>query len=117
MSLEKKLEKDFVKWVDSLQDDSARDRFKMPVTGKAVKGPATQYKGIPDRIAVLPNGGGIVCVEFKSADSYYKLTPTQQVWQDRLKASCPDRYFVVENYDDYNNLINACLAFMNKNIV
>jgi hypothetical protein len=97
-SLEKRLEKAFVKWINSID-------------GKAVKGPAYQEMGIPDRIAVLPNGGGTVWVEFKSGDDY-GLTPMQEEWKELLTSSDPERYFCVDSVELYNELIDKCKTFM-----
>lgn len=97
-SLEKRLEKAFVKWINSID-------------GKAVKGPAYQEMGIPDRITVLPNGGGTVWVEFKSGDAY-GLTPMQEEWRELLLGSDPTRYFCVDSVESYNDLIDKCKTFM-----
>lgn len=98
MSNEKLLEKRFCDWVKS-------------VGGLAVKGPAPMYKGIPDRIAILPHGGGTVWVEFKGG-TYYQLTPMQTHWRAMLLDSAPDRYFLVDNEQDLDHVINACNMFM-----
>ena len=98
MSNEKALEKKFCDWVKV-------------IGGIAVKGPAPMYKGIPDRIAVLPHGGGTVWVEFKGG-TYYSLTPMQLHWRKMLMESDPDRYFLVDNIDDLAHVISACKTFM-----
>ncbi len=98
MSNEKALEKKFCDWVKV-------------IGGIAVKGPAPMYKGIPDRIAVLPHGGGTVWVEFKGG-TYYSLTPMQLHWRKMLMESDPDRYFLVDNIDDLAHVISACETFM-----
>ena len=99
-SIEKPLERKFVQWCES-------------VGAKAVKGPAYLYKGIPDRIVVLPKGGGTLWVEFKGG-TVYQLTPMQQYWRRMLMDSDPTRYFVVDNYDDLKNLIDYCLTLIKK---
>lgn len=97
-SIEKSLEKKFVEWCDS-------------IGGKAVKGPAYMYAGIPDRIAVLPHGGGTIWVEFKGG-TYYQLTPIQEHWRKRLIDSDPTRYFCIDTWEDYQTLIDYCLTLM-----
>lgn len=97
-SQEKLLESTFTKWVDS-------------IGGKAVKGPSFMYKGIPDRIAYLPNGGGTVWIEFKGG-TYYSLTAMQKDWREALINSNPNRYFVVDSKEDLAYLINACENFI-----
>lgn len=93
-SNEKPLERKFVKWINS-------------IGGEAVKGPSNTNRGIPDRIVVLPNGGGTIWVEFKGG-TYYQLTPTQVWWKDLLMSSDPKRYFLVDNQEDLDKLINTC---------
>lgn len=90
-------EKPFVEWVRSLG-------------GTSPKGPAMQYKGIPDRIVVLPNGGGTVWVEFKNG--VYNLTPMQKWWRDLLMSSDPERYFTVTTKDELEYCKKRCLEFM-----
>lgn len=82
------------------------------IGGRAVKGPAFQYKGIPDRIAILPNGGGTVWVEFKNGE--YQLQPLQQWWKSLLVNSDPNRYFVVDSYEALDKCIQACNNLINK---
>lgn len=98
MSMEKALEKKFCDWV-KIQG------------GIAIKGPAPMYKGIPDRIVVLPHGGGTVWVEFKGG-TYYQLTPMQLHWRKMLIDSNPDRYFLVDNESDLAHVIEVCKTFM-----
>jgi hypothetical protein len=100
-SQEKPLESKLVKWVTS-------------IGGKAVKGPAFMYMGIPDRIIVLPNGGGTVWVEVKGG-TYYTLTAMQEEWRERMLDSSPDRYFVVDNKEDLDHVIAKCKEFMGVN--
>lgn len=97
-SQEKALESAFVKWCDS-------------IGGKAVKGPSFMYKGIPDRIAYLPSGGGTVWIEFKGG-TYYSLTPMQKEWRDVLIDSNPNRYFVVDTKEDLAYLKKVCEQFI-----
>lgn len=77
----------------------------------AVKGDANMYKGIPDRIVILPKGGGTIWVEFKG-DSYYQLTPMQLKWQEWLMASDSTRYFVINDKEELQRLIDYCLMLM-----
>ena len=97
-SIEKYLESKFVEWCKSVRT-------------VAVKGPAQMYKGIPDRIVALPDGGGTVWVEFKGGTSY-QLQPMQMHWRDLLERSNPNRYFVVDTKEDLDALIKRCEAFM-----
>ena len=97
--LEKTLEKKFVEAISAMG-------------GRAVKGPAYQYKGIPDRIAVLPNGGGTVWVEFKNG--VYTLQPLQLYWKNLLTGSDPDRYMIVDSEESLTNCINKCKSFCKK---
>ena len=99
-SIEKPLETKFVKWCESIK-------------GKAIKGPAFMYAGIPDRIVILPNGGGTLWVEFKGG-TVYQLTPIQDYWKRFLTNSDPTRYFVIDNYDDLKNLMDYCLTLIKK---
>ena len=92
-SIEKYLEKKFVDW--------CRENKII-----AVKGPAQMYKGIPDRIVIIPNGGTI-WVEFKG-NTYYQLSPMQQKWKSFLLASDPDRYFCINTKEELNALIQLC---------
>ena len=77
------------------------------IKGMSVKGPSYMYTGIPDRIVVLPNGGGTLWVEFKGG-TYYQLQPMQQWWKEFLIDSAPDRYFLVDNKEDLDRLIETC---------
>lgn len=97
-SQEKPLERKFCEWLKS-------------IGGEPVKGPSYTNKGIPDRIAVLPNGGGTVWVEFKGGTSY-QLQPMQVWWKDLLIASDPHRYFCVDTKEDLDNVIAACKKLM-----
>ena len=99
LSQEKPLERKFCAWLKSID-------------GKPVKGPSYTDKGIPDRICVLPHGGGTVWIEFKG-NTYYQLTPMQQVWRERIIDSSPDRYFLVDTEEDLKHVIDACKRFMN----
>lgn len=99
--LEKTLETKFVKYIQG-------------IGGKAVKGPAYQYKGIPDRIGILPNGGGTVWVEFKNGK--YKLQPIQEHWRDIIINSSPDRYFVVDSEEALENCITKCNNFIRSDL-
>ena len=92
------LEKSFVDWCNE------RDI-------EALKGPVGLSKGFPDRFAMLTNGGGTVYVEFKGS-GYYDLTRMQRWWQGYLRESNPNRYFVVRNREDLENLKRVCLALM-----
>lgn len=93
-SNEKYLERKFNEYIKSIK-------------GMSVKGPSYMYTGIPDRIVVLPNGGGTLWVEFKGG-TYYQLQPMQKVWRDILINSDPNRYFLVDNKEDLQNLIETC---------
>lgn len=93
-SQEKLLERKFCEWIKSIK-------------GEAVKGPSYTNSGIPDRIVVLPNGGGTIWVEFKGG-TYYQLTPIQQWWKDLLMNSDPTRYFCVDTKEDLDRLIETC---------
>ena len=97
-SQEKLLERKFCEWLKS-------------IGGEPVKGPSNTNKGIPDRIAVLPRGGGTVWIEFKGG-TYYQLTPIQEWWKNLLISSDPTRYFVVDTKEDLNTVIEACKGFM-----
>ena len=97
-SREKPLERKFNRWVTS-------------IGGESVKGPSYTNKGIPDRIVVLPNGGGTIWVEFKGGTSY-QLTPTQIEWKKRLMDSNPNTYFLVDTIDDLNKLIEHCKSLI-----
>lgn len=98
MSMEKYLERKFVEWVDS-------------VGGLAMKGPAALYKGVPDRIAILPYGG-TVWVEFKGGTEY-GLTAMQKCFKDMLVKSDRTRYYVVDNKDDLASVIAICKCLIN----
>lgn len=87
--------------------ESKFNDFIKSIKGMSVKGPAYMYSGIPDRIAVLPHGGGTIWVEFKGG-TYYQLNPMQKVWRDILLDSDPSRYFLVDNKEDLKNLIETC---------
>lgn len=93
-SIEKYLERKFCEWVRS-------------IGGMAVKGPSYDYKGIPDRIIILPNGGGTVWIEFKG-NTYYQLQPKQVWWKDLIVSSDPNRYFLVDTKEDLTKTIEAC---------
>ena len=89
------------------------------IKGMSVKGPSYMYTGIPDRIVVLPNGGGTLWVEFKGG-TYYQLQPMQKVWRDILINSDPNRYFLVDNKEDLQNLIETCERLIdtsNKDVI
>lgn len=77
----------------------------------AVKGPVMNTKGFPDRFLQLPNQGGTIYVEFKGT-GYYSLTPIQQWWRDYIKASSPNRYFLVETPEQLEQLKKVCLVLM-----
>lgn len=83
------------------------NEFIKSIKGMSVKGPSYMYTGIPDRIVVLPKGGGTIWVEFKGG-TYYQLQPMQKVWREILMDSDPDRYFLVDNKEDLDNLIETC---------
>lgn len=100
-SQEKPLEAKFCKWLRS-------------VGGEPVKGPSYTNKGIPDRICVLPNGGGTIWVEFKGG-TYYQLTPIQQWWKDLLISSDPSRYFLIDTQEDLERLIETCKRLIDNN--
>ena len=105
-SQEKPLERKFCEWLRS-------------IGGEPVKGPSFTNKGIPDRIAVLPNGGGTVWIEFKGGTSY-QLTPIQKWWRDLLMNSDPTRYFVVDTKEDLARVIETCKRFIdtsNKDVL
>lgn len=95
---EKRLETKFVKW--------AKEHGAM-----TVKGPTAQSKGFPDRIVILPNGGGTLYIEFKGS-SYYGLTPLQEWWKETLLASNPNRYFVVDSEHTLTHVITVAEAFI-----
>lgn len=95
---EKALENNFVAW--------CKDLDIVPI-----KGPTATSKGFPDRFLQLPTGGGTIYVEFKGS-SYYSLTPLQEWWRAYLKASCPNRYFLVEDKRDLDLLKQRCLSFI-----
>lgn len=97
-SIEKYLENKFVEWCDE-------------IGGKAFKGPAMQYKGFPDRIAILPNYGGTVYVEFKGGTDY-GLTAMQKHFGRMITSSDPTRYFVVDTKEDLDFLIECCKRFV-----
>lgn len=97
-SQEKPLEKKFCEWLKS-------------IGGEPVKGPSFTNAGIPDRINVLPNGGGTIWVEFKGGTEY-QLTPIQQWWKRLLLNSDPTRYFVVDTKEDLEKLIETCKSLM-----
>lgn len=105
MSNEKYLERKFNDYIKSIK-------------GMSVKGPSHMYTGIPDRIAVLPNGGGTIWVEFKGG-TYYQLQPMQKWWKELLVSSDPDRYFLVDTKEDLDKLVETCqrLIDTNKNTV
>jgi hypothetical protein len=105
-SNEKYLERKFNEYIKSIK-------------GMSVKGPSYMYTGIPDRIVVLPNGGGTLWVEFKGG-TYYQLQPMQKVWRDILINSDPNRYFLVDNKEDLQNLIETCERLIdtsNKDVI
>lgn len=97
-SQEKYLERKLVEWVNSIK-------------GRAVKGPSYTDKGIPDRIVILPNGGGTVWVEVKGG-TYYQLEPMQKWWRDLIINSSPDRYFLIDTKEDLDKFITTCEGFM-----
>lgn len=96
-SIEKYLEKKFIDW--------CKEHKVM-----AIKGPSQMYKGVPDRIAIIPNGGTL-WIEFKG-DTYYQLTPMQQKWKSFIMASDPNRYFCVNTKEELKALITLCEALM-----
>lgn len=100
-SIEKYLERKFCEWLKS-------------VGGEPVKGPSYTNKGIPDRIAVLPNGGGTMWIEFKGGTAY-QLTPMQKWWKNLLLSSDPERYFLVDTKDDLQRLIAKCQSLIDTN--
>ena len=105
-SNEKYLERKFNEYIKSIK-------------GMSVKGPSYMYTGIPDRIVVLPNGGGTLWVEFKGG-TYYQLQPMQKVWRDILINSDSNRYFLVDNKEDLQNLIETCERLIdtsNKDVI
>ena len=81
------------------------------IGGMSVKGPSHMYTGIPDRIVVLPKGGGTLWVEFKGG-TYYQLQPMQKWWKDLIEKSDATRYFLVDNTDDLKHLIDVCESLM-----
>lgn len=91
-------EKKFCKWINS-------------IGGKHFKGPAMVVKGIPDRIAFLPNLGGTVYVEFKESEAR-DLEPMQKWWRNVLLHSDPNRYFVVDNEESLEYTINRCKSLI-----
>lgn len=95
---EKYLESNFVKW--------CRDQQIEPI-----KGPVATSKGFPDRFLQLPKGGGTIYVEFKGS-SDYGLTPLQEWWKEYLLESSPNRYFVVDNKEDLEELKMRCREFI-----
>lgn len=98
-TVEARLERNFVKWLQDLYDCYA------------VKGPTATSKGFPDRFIQLPKQGGTIYVEFKGT-SYYSLTPLQVWWRDTIIASSPNRYFLIDNDEDLEALKEMCIAFM-----
>lgn len=99
-SIEKSLERSFVAWVKTQG-------------GRAVKGPAYTDAGIPDRIVVLPDGGGTLWIEFKGGTAY-GLTPMQLWWKRLLTSSDPERYRCIDTWDDLEKLKQYCLTLMSK---
>jgi len=97
-SFEKKLETNFVHW--------CKERNIIPI-----KGPTQNSKGFPDRFFQLPNYGGTLYVEFKGSNDY-GLSPMQDWWKDYLKASSPNRYFIVDDYETLERLKRACETFI-----
>lgn len=90
------------------------NEFIKSIGGMSVKGPSFMYTGIPDRIAVLPNGGGTIWVEFKGG-TYYQLQPMQIWWKELLMSSDPNRYFLVDNKEDLDRLIETCKRLIDNN--
>ena len=90
------------------------NEFIKSIKGMSIKGPAFMYTGIPDRIAVLPNGGGTIWVEFKGG-TYYQLQPMQVWWKELLISSDPNRYFLVDNKEDLDRLIETCKRLIDNN--
>ena len=90
------------------------NEFIKSIKGMSIKGPAFMYTGIPDRIAVLPNGGGTIWVEFKGG-TYYQLQPMQVWWKELLISSDPNRYFLVDNKEDLDHLIETCKRLIDNN--
>lgn len=78
----------------------------------APKGPAGLLKGFPDRLVILPRGGGTIYVEFKGTSKYYDLSPMQKKWQRDLRDSDPARYFKVETLEELEQLKAFCLSMM-----
>ena len=99
-SIEKYLERKFCLWLKSKG-------------GEPVKGPSYTNKGIPDRIAVLPRGGGTLWIEFKGGTSY-QLTPMQKWWKNLLLSSDPERYFCVDTKEDLERLIQRCESLIDS---
>lgn len=97
-SIEKPLERSFVKWCKEYGI-------------RAVKGPAYTDAGIPDRIVVIPHGGGTIWVEFKGGTAY-GLTPIQEWWKRLLISSDPKRYFCIDSKEDLEKLKEHCLTLM-----
>lgn len=90
------------------------NEFIKSIKGMSVKGPSFMYTGIPDRIAILPNGGGTIWVEFKGG-TYYQLQPMQVWWKELLISSDPNRYFLVDNKEDLDRLIETCKRLIDNN--
>lgn len=102
-SQEKYLERKLVEWVNS-------------IGGIAVKGPAFTDRGIPDRIIILPKGGGTVWVEVKGG-TYYQLEPMQKWWKEQILQSSPNRYFLIDTKDDLEQFKKTCLAYMSNTVL
>ena len=97
-SIEKYLERKLCEWV--------RD-----IGGEAIKGPSYDYKGIPDRIIILPDGGGTVWVEVKG-NTYYGLQPKQVWWKEKIINSSPGRYFLIDTKEDLQRVMEECQRFI-----
>lgn len=95
---EKRLESIFVRWCQSKEI-------------VAIKGPVVTSKGFPDRFLQLPKHGGTIYVEFKGT-SYYDLTPLQEWWRDYIKASSPNRYFLIATDEELDVLKERCEFFI-----
>lgn len=102
-SIEKPLEHKFVKWC---KEHGIADR--------QFKGPSSMFKGIPDRILLVPNGGGTWYIEFKGG-TYYQLTAMQKEWQTMIEESTPPNaqyYFEINTYEELDDLFNKINCFL-----
>lgn len=97
-----------------ISEPRLKNRWKAWADGvgaKNIPGPTGQSKGFPDRLVLLPQGGGTIYIEFKGT-SYYSLTPLQEWWKKTILDSSPNRYFLIDSLESLERTIEAASTFI-----